>query len=208
MKKFIVPVVTAIVALIVGVVIGVRMTGHIYDSDSNKQKTSKSSKTDVRHKAQVHKINQTLSNDTWNVTLDSVYTEKTNKKSNNSFTAINDFDIKKLLPDEYYMTTVEITLGNKTDKNIDGSRSSGDYRLVDGDGNSRGYNGTTLSSYTDIRPNYFELFPAKSKTKIQFVVLSDQNKFNSKNMKISIPDFAKGDNMDNVFVGGTFDFGK
>lgn len=202
MKKYIVPVVTGIAALMVGVVIGIKMAAHVYDNNSE---SSYSQVTENKQPKTV-KINKTVSNDVWNVTLDSTTTEKLTKSDSEHFSATNDFDIKKLLPNEYYMTTVEMTLENKLDQDIDGTRSSGNYTLIDGDGNSRTIDGTTLSSYSDLRPITVEKFPSKSKTKIQFVVLSDKNDFNSKGLRVSIPDFSKGQSMDDVYRGGTLDF--
>lgn len=202
MKKYIVPVVTGIAALIVGVVIGIKMAAHVYDNNTE----SSYSKVTENKQPKTVKVNKTVSNDVWNVTLDSITTEKLTKSDSEHFSATNDFDIKKLLPNEYYMTTVEMTLENKLDQDIDGTRSSGSYTLIDGDGNSRSIDGTTLSSYSDLRPITVEKFPSKSKTKIQFVVLSDKNDFNSKGLRVSIPDFAKGQSMDDVYRGGTFDF--
>lgn len=200
---------SAIGVIIAGIVIF--YAGFAYGSHGS-NKSEKTSETKIVKpkvvKSPVKTINQSKSNETWNVTLDSVETKKV-KKTDEQFTAMNDFNIKKLLPSSFYMTTVEFTLENKTDNDIDGMRSSGYFAFVDGDGNSRGISGTTLSSYADVRPYPIELYPSKSKTKIQFIVLSDKNNFNSNgSMKISVPDFDKGEKMEDVFAGGTFDFGK
>lgn len=211
MKKYIVPVITGIVTFVFGVVVGVKMSVHVYEPDSNSnsdnRKITKPIKSESHSKPVVKKINKTQSNDTWNVTLDSVTTEKVKKSDDYHFTETNGFDITKLLSDEYYMTTVEFTLENKLDKDIDGTRrESGVYTLIDGNGNSYTFDGTTLSSYVDVRPMLVERFPAKSKTKIQFIVLSDENNFNSSNLKMIVPDFAKDKDYEGFYPGGTFDF--
>lgn len=210
MKKYIVHVITKIVTFVFGVVVGVKMSVHVYEPDSDSysddRKVTKSVKSESHSKPVVKTINKTQGNDTWNVTLDSVVTEKVKKSDDLHFTAVNDYDITKLLPEQFYMTTVEVTIENKLDKDIDGSRSTGEYILVDGNGYARTISGTTLSSYTDVRPMSIESFPPKSKTKIQFIVLSEKNDFNSDNIKISLPDFAKDEDFDDVYPGGTFDF--
>lgn len=212
MKKYLVPVITGIVTFVFGVVVGVKMSVHVYEPDSDSssnsdnRKITKPIKSESHSKPVVKKINKTQSNDTWNVTLDSVTTEKVKKSDDYHFTETNGFDITKLLSDEYYMTTVEFTLENKLDKDIDGSRSTGEYILVDGNGYARTIFGTTLSSYAVVRPMPIESFPPKSKTKIQFIVLSEKNDFNSDNIKISLPDFAKDKDFENFYPGGTFDF--
>lgn len=212
MKKYIVPVITGIVTFVFGVVVGVKMSVYVYEPDfdsnsnSDNRKVTKPIKSESHSKPVVKKINKTQSNETWNVTLDSVTTERVKKSDDLHFTAVNDYDIKKLLPEEFYMTTVEATIENKLDKDIDGSRSTGEYILIDGNGYARTISGTTLSSYTDVRPMPIESFPPKSKTKIQFIVLSEKNDFNSDNIKISLPDFAKDEDFDDVYPGGTFDF--
>ena len=210
MKKIVIPIVTGIVSLIIGVIIGIK-TAHVYNEDQHSEqpvtvKSKSTTKSENNSSTKTIKINKTASNDVWNVTLDNVKTEKVEKSDNKSYTVVNDFDIKKLISNEYYETTIEATLENKTDKDIDGSYIDGDYTLIDGDGNSRTDGGTTLISYTDVRPLGIEKFPSKSKTKIQFIVLSDKDNFNSKDIRISVPDFSTPDTSDDSFKGGTFSF--
>ncbi|MDI6497890.1 hypothetical protein QMA60_09060 [Leuconostoc suionicum] len=209
MKKIIVPIVTGIISLIIGVIIGVRMTSYVYDEDKpNEQVTKVKSESESKNKssAKTIQIGKTSSNAVWNVTLDKVTTKKIEKSDNESYTGVNDFNIKKLVPKSYYETTIEATLENKTDKDIDGSYIDGDYTLIDGDGNSRTDSGTTLTSYTDVRPVSIQKFTSKTKTKIQFVILSDKNNFNYKGIRISVPDFSTPETSDDAFKGGTFNF--
>ena len=88
------------------------------------------------------------------------------------------------------------------------SQLNGKYTFIDGNGNARSAAGETLDSYTNVRPAAIELFPAKSKTKVKFVVLSDKDDFKSDGIKIALPDVAKDGSQNESYTGGTFYFNK
>lgn len=205
MKKIIVIIMTAIVSLAIGIVIGAKMVTHRldHDADTTVDRHAKQSDHTV-----VKNINQTQSNDTWNVTLNRVKTEKKKKSAHDRDLFDVNSEIKNLLPAKFYKTTVEATLENKTDQDIRGSQLNGKYTFIDGNGNARSAAGTTLDSYTNVRPATIELFPAKSKTKVKFVVLSDKDDFKSDGIKIALPDVAKDGSQNESYTGGTFYFNK
>ena len=205
MKKIIVIAITAIVSLAIGVFIGAKMMTHRLDNDADKHVVKHASRSD---KTVVKNINQTQSNDNWNVTLNRVKTEKVKRSAHDRDMFDVSSEIKDLLPEKFYKTTVEATLENKTDQDIRGSQLNGKYTFIDGNGNARSAAGETLDSYTNVRPAAIELFPAKSKTKVKFVVLSDKDDFKSDGIKIALPDVAKDGSQNESYTGGTFYFNK
>lgn len=178
-----------------------------YTANTTTNSATAQSNKKIHSQKDVKKINKSSDNDDFKITLDSVTTEKAQIGDGHRLMSTDSFNVKTLLSKKYYITTVETTIENKTNEDINTSSTDGQYAIIDGDGNARTAEGQTLLSYTDMEPSYPETFPKKSKTKIQFIILSNKNNFNSKDIKIQIPTFYKGNTTDSgSYVGGTFSF--
>lgn len=201
MKKYVILLVTGIVALIVGVVIGMNLDTHkTKDSSQNIKQATKP----VRHK-----INASKETDNWKITINDVQTQKVEKRKKEfSYYVMDDNKVLDQRSDWYYRNVITVTFENKTDRTISSASSNGQMSLVDGDGNARFANGINLNSFVDITPNSIITFPAKSKTTVTFVTIGNKNDFNYKNMRIVVPNYYPNpsNSDDNPFNGGTFDF--
>ena len=201
MKTYIVPAVTGIAALIVGVVIGMNLDTHKNkDSSQNIKQSTKI----VRHN-----INTSKETDNWKITIKDIQTQKVEKKKKEfAYHVMDDNNVLDQRSDWYYRNVITVAFDNKTDRTVSSAASNGELSLVDGDGNARFANGINLNSFVDITPNSIITFPANSKTTVTFVTIGNKNDFNYKNMKIVVPTYYSNpsDVNDNPFDGGTFDF--
>lgn len=188
--------------------------GRNNSSNQDLAKSNRQKKNTQKGKEQnkVIKINKSAENQNWKATITKISIQKLEtKKKKFTYYISDDNHVLDERAKWHYRNEIQITLENKSGKNLDTSSYSGQFSLVDGNNNSRTSEGKTLNSfvYSPISDSSLD-FPRNSKTETQIVVLGNENNFNYKHLRIILPDFSvQGDNSpttDNMVKGGELDF--